>query len=647
MLGGVVLLAAVTLVGLRVARADTALPGMAVAGVDVGGLDREALTAALARVGASDAARTVLARQGQRTVTTTAEELGYGVDIDATVEAVLARGRQGNPLLALRDQLRASFSTIAVAPVVAFDADDFAAWVDRIALELALPPLTGELVFTAGSATVVVPEPGETIDVDGLRQRALDALDGTGDVEVEVPTTITTPTTTPEQVAALESEAERAISGPVTLRRGAVALTLAGEDIARLLEVRVPAVSGGGGGVGELELAIDPDALLSVLPAEQFAGLASDPQDAGFEVVGGQVRLVPGVDGFAFDARAAAAQVLQVATSPGPRSAELEGGVVEPELTTADAQALGITEEVASFTTEHPCCQSRVVNIQRIADLVDGTVVLPGATFSLNGHVGRRTVENGFTDGGAISGGEFVEQIGGGVSQFTTTMFNTIFFGGYEIVEFKPHSYYISRYPLGREATLNFDPPVDLRFTNDSPYGIYVHTSYTDTSITVTFFSTRWTEVTSTTGERYGFTEPEERREETDELPAGEERLVQSGRQGFSVDFTRTITYLADGREVTQRFTTVYLPEPRLTLVGTGDPTASESPSPTPDPDPDPDPDPGPDPPQPGPDPSPGEPTPPPAPTPTADPPPPPEPSPTAEPAPRPTGEPAPTPAGR
>ena len=604
------MVAVVSLVGLRVARADTALPGMTVAGVDVGGLDRDALTAALTQVGASDAARTVLARQGQRTVTTTADELGYGVDIDATVEAVLARGRQGNPLLALRDQLRATFSPIAVAPVVAFDADDFAAWVDRIALELALPPLTGQLVFSGGSATVVVPEPGETIDVDGLRERALAALEGSGEVVVDVPTTVTTPTTTPEQVAALESEAERAISGPVTLRRGAVQVSLTGEDIARLLQVRVPAVSGGG--IGELELAIDPDALLSVLPAEQFAGLASDPQDAGFEVVGGQVRLVPAVDGFAFDARAAAAQVLAVATSPGPRTAELEGGTVEPDLTTADAQALGITEEVASFTTEHPCCQSRVVNIQRIADLVDGTVVLPGETFSLNGHVGRRTVENGFTDGGAISGGEFVEQIGGGVSQFTTTMFNTIFFGGYAIVEFKPHSYYISRYPLGREATLNFDPPVDLRFTNDSPYGVYVHTSYTDTSITVTFFSTRWTEVTSTTGERYGFTEPEDRREESDELPAGEERLVQSGRQGFSVDFTRTITYLADGREETQRFTTVYLPEPRLTLVGTADPTASESPSPTPSPEPDPDPEPDPS------SPSPDEPTPPPAPTPTA-----------------------------
>ena len=198
---------------------------------------------------------------------------------------------------------------------------------------------------------------------------------------------------------------------------------------------------------------------------------------------------------------------------------------------------------------------------------------------------------------------------------------DTIYFGGYDIVEFKPHSYYISRYPLGREATLNYDPPVDLKFTNDSPHAIWIDTGYTDTSITVSFWSTEYAEVTSTTGDRYGLREPREEREESDELPAGEERVVQSGRDGFSVDFTRTIAYV-DGRTATETYTTVYLAEPRIVMVGTGDGQDDEEPSEEPT-EPAPGPTEGPDP----------EPTPP-APAPTDEPAPAPAPSAAPEPAP-------------
>ena len=174
---------------------------------------------------------------------------------------------------------------------------------------------------------------------------------------------------------------------------------------------------------------------------------------------------------------------------------------VEADLTDAEATAYGVTQPVASFTTFHACCESRVTNIHRIAEIVDGHQILPDEYFELNHFVGERTTERGFVEGGAILEGEFVTSVGGGVSQFATTFFNASWFAGAEIISHQPHSIYISRYPAGREATINY-PGVNLEIQNDSPYAIVVDTSFTDTSVTVTFWSTPYWTVETITGEQ-------------------------------------------------------------------------------------------------------------------------------------------------
>jgi vancomycin resistance protein YoaR len=140
-----------------------------------------------------------------------------------------------------------------------------------------------------------------------------------------------------------------------------------------------------------------------------------------------------------------------------------------------------------------------------MADLVRGAVVAPGGTFSINDHVGQRTAEKGFVAAGAIRDGQHVDEIGGGVSQFATTMFNAAYFAGLEIVTSQAHSEYFDRYPYGREATMGFPAP-DLAFRNDTPYGILIWTSYTDSSLTVTLYSSphATAEQTGTTESRAG-----------------------------------------------------------------------------------------------------------------------------------------------
>ena len=157
-----------------------------------------------------------------------------------------------------------------------------------------------------------------------------------------------------------------------------------------------------------------------------------------------------------------------------------------------DAPPVNESFLVSSFTTYHPAGQSRNININLIADKMDGAVVLPGEVFSLNDRVGERKEEDGFVRAGAIIGGKVVccesrVNIGGGSSQFATTFYNAIFFGGYEDVYHRPHSLYFSRYPVAREATLGFPGP-DVKFRNDTAFPVTIRAEYTATSITVKLY---------------------------------------------------------------------------------------------------------------------------------------------------------------
>ena len=152
-----------------------------------------------------------------------------------------------------------------------------------------------------------------------------------------------------------------------------------------------------------------------------------------------------------------------------------------------DPDGEGFLHLVSQYTTHHPCCHPRVKNIQLFADLMDGVVVPPGERLSLNRQVGERTAEKGFLAAGTLIRGELVDTVGGGVSQFATTFYNAVFWGGYQDIFHRPHSSYFARYPEGIEATLDW-PSLDVIFRNDSSSNVVVRTEYTNTSLTVKLF---------------------------------------------------------------------------------------------------------------------------------------------------------------
>ncbi len=165
--------------------------------------------------------------------------------------------------------------------------------------------------------------------------------------------------------------------------------------------------------------------------------------------------------------------------------------IIQPELTTEDAENLDIQHLVSSFTTYHACCQERVTNIHLAGDTVDNLLLQPSEEVSLNEVIGERTTEEGYQEAGMIWNGRLIDATGGGVSQFATTFYNTLYWGGYNIVSHRPHSQYFTRYPLGIEATISWPSP-DLVFQNDREAGLLIRVEYSSTSLTVKMYGNNY-----------------------------------------------------------------------------------------------------------------------------------------------------------
>ncbi|HWB73220.1 MAG TPA: peptidoglycan binding domain-containing protein, partial [Egibacteraceae bacterium] len=262
------LTAAALLVGLRLARPGV-LPRVHLGDVAVGGLDETRLRATVERLAQRRAAETVSATLADQAATATNAELGYILDVDATVRRALSRGRQSNPLVALADHLRAFAATTVVEPVERVDDAGLEAWAARVAESLVVAPAEGTLVFDGASVERVDPRPGARLRVEPLVAEARSAVLRPGDDVVETASDPVAPATAAADVDAVLAQARQALSAPVRLSRNDGSFQFEPAHIGRVLEVRQePAEAGDGSGDGavELRLSVDPRRLAEVIP---------------------------------------------------------------------------------------------------------------------------------------------------------------------------------------------------------------------------------------------------------------------------------------------------------------------------------------------------------------------------------------------
>ena len=314
----------------------------------------------------------------------------------------------------------------------------------------------------------------------------------------------------------------------------------------------------------QIAVQVDPDTIYTdISPA--FVAREQPPRDAHFAVNGDRVRLVPSADGRRLDMAAIAAGI----ASPNPeRTVRARFEVSHPQVLTKDLAGLGISEQVGEFSTPFNCCEPRVQNITQAAKTIDGMIIAPGARFSLNDALGPRTTERGYVEAPQISGGKLEDGVGGGVSQVATTLFNAAFFAGLKIEQHQPHSFYISRYPPGREATISMVGP-DLVFVNDWDASLLISAKVGDNDITIRLFSTSFgRRVETETGEPTDYVEPEVVEVSDPTLAPGEREVDQSsGGAGFTITYTRTV-FQGDRERSHETFRWTYSPENAYVRVG-------------------------------------------------------------------------------
>ncbi|HUW03496.1 MAG TPA: VanW family protein [Acidimicrobiales bacterium] len=461
------------------------------AGRGIGGLTESDLGISVAAVADEYAATEITIASGEETYRTTAGQLGLAIDEPATIDAALliaeARALPARPFA----WVGAIVSPNEVEPVFHVDSASLNAEMSRLEGDRRTAPVEPSVSFFLDSIVAVPGEPGQGIDVDAFADDLLRAADraGLASFEVSVEPGPIAPKIADADAEALAAEALALTEDPITVAVGVDEVQIEPETQRSWITSDITEAG--------LTTTFDVELIQQSLK-NQLSATAESPIDATFTIEGGVPVLVPGRSGTGCCAPDSGEKVLDALQS-GVDRVELALIEREPDLTNEEAEALGIVAEVGSPgefgpTTRHACCQNRVTNIHRISDIVRGAIILPGETFSVNDYVGKRTIEKGFVADGVIYDGVLTEDVGGGVSQFATTLFNAALFAGLDFGEYQSHSLYISRYPKGHEATISFPAP-DLEIVNNTPFGVMIWPEYTDTSLTVRLYSTPFVQV--------------------------------------------------------------------------------------------------------------------------------------------------------
>lgn len=512
--------AAAALGGVALAERGTIPAGTTVSGVAVGGKTREEAREAIAEASREAIARPIRLIGAGGEERTSGRELGAVPLVDDALDEALDAGPLERLLRrAGLGEVRQVELAYRLGPVRT------AELADRLDLRFGEPARDAGVVVTEDGTTIDAPARGTQVDRRALRL-ALRTLPG----ELGLPVEIEPPAVGIEEARRAKRQIDRLLDEPRSVRFRDVDVPLPVPLLRSLVTTSVAD--------GKLNVGLEVDGLTRAL-LPKLRRFEQPARDARFVVEGTRVRVAPSTPGRQIDVERIAASLVSnlraVAHAVRFKSSE-------PALDTAAAEKLGITELVSEFTTYYECCQPRVTNIKRAAELLDGTLIEPGKEFSLNKALGKRTEEKGFVSAPQIFAGRLEDAVGGGISQVATTLFNAAFFAGIKLVAHQAHQFYISRYPMGREATISWGGP-ELIFRNDWPAAILMKLQAGDTGITVRFFSSKLgRRVETTTGAPFATTAPRTITIKNPSLPPGSRSVVQSaGESGFSVRYTRKV----------------------------------------------------------------------------------------------------------
>ncbi len=527
---------------------------VSVAGLDVGGLSQDDATVVV-RAYESD----LQGEQVTFVVSGSAYELdptavGLTADVNGAVAEAMDQ-RSGGMISGFVPWLNGFTDHVDVNLVVSVDDDAINAHLDdweQDAIEN--PAYEGAIQVVDGDIEFDYPRIGEKLDKPAAHTIVSSVLTQPDRDITELPLIDSVPVMTRADVDDAVTTLEKMVSRPVLLydEDQNLVLTVKPSEISDATIVEIVHSS-----PPQVDISLSVDRVAEILePHRERFEIPAVNADFEVNIETDTVTIIPSKNAAILDPVGVSVELLKAATS------DTGGGLLvykdgdEPEFTTADAESFGPIGLVSEFTTKTPGV-NRVHNIHLMADTIDGSVVWPGEEFSVNEVVGPRTEAKGYKRDGAIIGGEVTccddpANVGGGVSQYATTIYNAVFFGCYEDIDHTPHSIYISRYPEGREATMGYPGP-DVVFRNDSDVPVIIRNSYDgDSTITVQFYGNNGGRTCeSERSERFNYTQPRLIYKANRAVRPGSQHVANKGSQGWSVTVTRIMT-MPDGSVIRQ-----------------------------------------------------------------------------------------------
>jgi vancomycin resistance protein YoaR len=557
--GGVVVVLAIVGASAVAGSPSHLAAGTKIAGLDVGGLSVDAARTRLEERADALAHRRVTFLAGGKSFELTPSQLGVRPAWNAALRRASDDGDGFAPLRGVR-RIEARLFGLEVQPHVDVYPSAVRYAVARIAASVDEPSSSARLRRSGLSVSVVPQHAGRRLDraaAYDLVVSSLASLERQG--PVRLPVVVDAPKVTSAELAGALASARTALSAPVTLTLGQTRYRLPRWRVARLLDLPSN---------GATEVSVGGPAA-----TRWIAGLADrvgrKPQDATFRVVSGGITVVPSREGRTLDVRKSLQAIERAVLSPTDRAAALAVTRAEPSRSTADANAMGITGVVGSYTTTYGGTEGRLHNVRLVAELIDGALVAPGARFSFNQTTGERNEAKGFEAAPVIINGELENGIGGGVCQVSTTVFNAAFEAGLSIERRTNHALYIDHYPLGRDATVNY-PDLDLVFRNDTDHWLLLRTFVGTGSLTVNLYGTpTGRRVETETSPLVAAGKVPWQRIDDDSLFKGEKVVEQYGTPPRSTSVRRRV-FAPDGRlmyDTTWR--SYYVGEPTIVRIGT------------------------------------------------------------------------------
>lgn len=574
-------------------------PGVSVGGVALGGMKPASARSVLETTLPGRIEEPVVVRHGEKTWKVEAAEIGLGFDYDGMVAAAMAVGREGGTLKAGGERAAAWFGGVEIAASPTSEEVRARTVLDKIAESADVSPVDASVTVSGTEVKAVSGEDGLALDRAKVRRAILSAM-LSQDRTVDAPVVVRAMDITLDDAEAAAAVARRMVDGPVNVTHGEGSWRLEPSDIARLVAFRRSDAPTESIESDEDDDSLEPTATAADLSLVAYispkavakhvvpivgAQVGRPAKNARFKTSDGKVTIIPSEEGIGPDVDALAEDMTAALSSDvGERTVELRTANSQPDITTEKAREMGIVDRIARYTTTYSASnRPRVNNIHLLGDSLDGKLIAPGKTFSFNGAIGERTAAKGYQEAGAIVNGKLVPQLGGGICQIGTTLFNTVFEAGLPVVARRNHSFYIDHYPKGRDATVSWGGP-DLKFKNDTDNWVLVSVSYTSTSITIALYGTDpGYEVESSVGPWTSIKKFDTEEIKDPTLRKGARVVEDAGITGRSITVKRTVKH--DGEVVrTDTFVSRYRPKVEVVRVGTRPPKRTAEPTATPAP---------------------------------------------------------------